>query len=465
MNPGGPWFDEAGVAEKLSSAPAPTAWPKGKPYIGLADFRETERLLLARNRHLILLVAGVISVIALLSWLTGLMASAKTAGMVVGTVASLGGYGFLYSLAAPARRAMLGATVSVAEACREAGRVFVPVLVVTTITSVLLGIALAMCVVPAVFLLPYIVRAPYEAALGHHPLEALARAFRSTRVQNASSVAAGSLITLSGLTFIVLGILKLRLAEVTPLPEWAGSLLQQFSSIPVSMGLWLGCLACFITGDAALAGLITPDTLAAHRLASKPLPERLFVGVPGRLTREAIFLAACATFVLQIRHTMSGNITSTLPAVGVAAPAFELASLDGQSHALVEYAGKPTALYFWAPWCAPCSGQVKALHELMDDGAEVNIVSVALSYAKREEVEQYVKDKSVRYPVLLGDDAFLEKYPVKGFPTVMLLDKNGVVSERWGGVTSAGTLKDSLAKLAATTSERGPSERARPERE
>ncbi|MEA2026807.1 MAG: redoxin domain-containing protein, partial [Chloroflexota bacterium] len=39
---------------------------------------------------------------------------------------------------------------------------------------------------------------------------------------------------------------------------------------------------------------------------------------------------------------------------GVAAPDFELTSLEGETMALSDFAGRPLMINFWASWCPPC---------------------------------------------------------------------------------------------------------------
>ncbi|MBI4562685.1 MAG: TlpA family protein disulfide reductase, partial [Candidatus Rokubacteria bacterium] len=46
---------------------------------------------------------------------------------------------------------------------------------------------------------------------------------------------------------------------------------------------------------------------------------------------------------------------------GQRSPAFRLATLDGESVTLQNYAGKLVVLNFWATWCTPCEVEMPTL--------------------------------------------------------------------------------------------------------
>lgn len=139
----------------------------------------------------------------------------------------------------------------------------------------------------------------------------------------------------------------------------------------------------------------------------------------------------------QTRHHVRGE-----------APAFSFPLLDtGAQVSRADLGGKPTLLVFWAPWCTVCKAEsqnVSWVRSLV--GAHANVVSVVSSYQSRAEVQAYVREHAVDYPVLLGDEATAAQFAVEAFPTVYFLDAQGRISgSAVGYSTTAGLVLRLLA--------------------
>lgn len=133
---------------------------------------------------------------------------------------------------------------------------------------------------------------------------------------------------------------------------------------------------------------------------------------------------------------------------GEPAPEFFLDVLDQPepiSNASLE--GRPTLLYFWAPWCGVCgatSENVDAVQEAVGDSA--NVLSVALSYKSPDELRKYMQDNGATYPVLLGDEKVRRDFAVNSFPTFYILDTEGNVDSSVVGYTTTLGLRARLWK-------------------
>ena len=130
---------------------------------------------------------------------------------------------------------------------------------------------------------------------------------------------------------------------------------------------------------------------------------------------------------------------------GVAFPAGHLTRLDGSPVALESWHGKPVMLAFWAPWCGVCkvqSGNVARVWKLA--GERAHVVSVAASYRDLQQVQRYMAEQGVAYPVLLADEALLEKLKVTAFPTTFFLDREGHID---GSVAGYATTLGLWARL------------------
>ncbi len=121
----------------------------------------------------------------------------------------------------------------------------------------------------------------------------------------------------------------------------------------------------------------------------------------------------------------------------VAGGAFEGASLMG----------KPAVLWFWAPWCPTCRGQIEVVSALADEyGDEVNFVGVG-SLDDASAIEDFAGDVPADLPHLLDPDGDVWRhFGVVEQSTFVVLDADSdVVSE---GYLDDAALADLVSGLA-----------------
>lgn len=66
-------------------------------------------------------------------------------------------------------------------------------------------------------------------------------------------------------------------------------------------------------------------------------------------------------------------------ATGAVAPVFEFSgeTVDGRAFDGASLAGQPTVLWFWAPWCPTCRGQIEGVSNVAEEfGDRVDVVGV-----------------------------------------------------------------------------------------
>jgi thiol-disulfide isomerase/thioredoxin len=141
--------------------------------------------------------------------------------------------------------------------------------------------------------------------------------------------------------------------------------------------------------------------------------------------------------------------------VGKPAPSFTLTVLDGpgktRTLAKGDLAGKVVMLDFWATWCGPCLMELPEVQKLIETYAKSkkDVLIVALSQDDdpkelaevRKLVEKTLEEKKIKLtgtPVgLVGLDpshSVGEAFQVNAYPTVVLLDAQGVVQAAHVGI-------------------------------
>jgi thiol-disulfide isomerase/thioredoxin len=122
----------------------------------------------------------------------------------------------------------------------------------------------------------------------------------------------------------------------------------------------------------------------------------------------------------------AGPVPATLKFTGT--------TLDGKAFDAASLAGRPTVLWFWAPWCATCFGQAASVSDMQDEfGTEVNLLGVA-GLGDAGEMKQFVTDGQVGDVTHLNDQAgaVWKKFQITEQSTYVFLDRDGkVLSKGW----------------------------------
>lgn len=117
---------------------------------------------------------------------------------------------------------------------------------------------------------------------------------------------------------------------------------------------------------------------------------------------------------------------------------------------LSDQRGHVVVLDFWASWCGPCQHSVPILNEVARElgGAGVQVLGVNSEGFSPVRVADIARAWGFSYPVLHdGDAAAMVAYQVNALPTILLVDGEGVVRERYAGAPGAATLIAAARKL------------------
>ena len=130
---------------------------------------------------------------------------------------------------------------------------------------------------------------------------------------------------------------------------------------------------------------------------------------------------------------------------------FTLNDISGQPVQLRDYKEKVVLLNFWATWCLPCKTEIPWLIEFYDAYRKQGFVVLGIAMDDAiSRIEPYAAALHVNYPVLLGagEDDFQNSFaPLLGFPTSLLISRDGTICRRHTGIVDKEALERSIRAL------------------
>ncbi|MBO9357020.1 redoxin domain-containing protein [Bordetella petrii] len=132
--------------------------------------------------------------------------------------------------------------------------------------------------------------------------------------------------------------------------------------------------------------------------------------------------------------------------------ALPLPDLDGQSHRLADWQGRPMVVNFWATWCAPCVKEMPELQALHQKYPDIQFVGIGVD--KAENMRQFVQKVPVSYPLLVMGGGAIDTLrtlgnPAGGLPFTLVFDANGRINRKILGQIQSDDLDRTLQGLAA----------------
>ena len=121
--------------------------------------------------------------------------------------------------------------------------------------------------------------------------------------------------------------------------------------------------------------------------------------------------------------------------VGEKAPEFILKDMNGRPFSLSSLKGKAVLINFWATWCPPCRSEMPSLNKLHKEYGSGGLVVLAVSTDKTSSgVRDFLSKHPVDFAVLMDSDSKVSRqFKVFSLPTTFLLDKSGVIRQRFLG--------------------------------
>jgi|WetSurMetagenome_2_1015567.scaffolds.fasta_scaffold65812_3 peroxiredoxin len=153
--------------------------------------------------------------------------------------------------------------------------------------------------------------------------------------------------------------------------------------------------------------------------------------------------------VLAFAFATTPNVTVGPAQIGKPIANFSLTDLQGVTHSIADYKGRPVLINGWATWCPPCKAEMPALHDFYlkhkTEGFELLAVN---SGESRSAVQQFIDQKGFTFPVLLDTNKdVLDGLGVSGLPTSIFVGRDGTVKTIHIGGLSPDAIEKELTPL------------------
>jgi len=137
------------------------------------------------------------------------------------------------------------------------------------------------------------------------------------------------------------------------------------------------------------------------------------------------------------------------------APPFQLEKFGGGSVSSSELRGKVVMLDFWATWCGPCIAEMPTLLKLASEYEKQGVVFVAASRddasVAKVQVGMFIDERApalARY-ASFADDETADAYSVSAIPTMVLIDRKGLVHASYIGAANERAWRSRIDEVLA----------------
>jgi thiol-disulfide isomerase/thioredoxin len=136
--------------------------------------------------------------------------------------------------------------------------------------------------------------------------------------------------------------------------------------------------------------------------------------------------------ILAAAFALAGGFASAETAVK---PSLDIVTLDGRSFDLAAHRGHWVIVNFWATWRSPCIKEMPDISAFVAAHKEVAAIGIAWEDTERAEIDAFVREHPVSYPLAQGDlDHPPKDFEVpRGLPVTYVIAPDGTVKKKFTG--------------------------------
>ncbi len=135
----------------------------------------------------------------------------------------------------------------------------------------------------------------------------------------------------------------------------------------------------------------------------------------------------------------------------MAAPEIEGVDIQGTRFKLSEYRGKIVLLDFFADWCPYCRQMYPGERAMVERWKDRPFALLGVHCESQQVLDRLTKDKTVTWRSWADgqDGPIARQWGISGYPTILLIDRAGLIRWRSSGVPSEQELAAHVEQLLA----------------
>ncbi len=143
------------------------------------------------------------------------------------------------------------------------------------------------------------------------------------------------------------------------------------------------------------------------------------------------------SLVLFVAALALPSLSYAVPQIGSPAPAINVVTTSGQHVTFANYRGYVLVMEFFATWCEGCRSSIPHLIKLNKtygkQGLQILGLNPGVGGDDLDQIRKFIREEHLNYPVALVDDDTLINYAVQPIPAIFIIDKKGVLVEKYVG--------------------------------
>ena len=169
----------------------------------------------------------------------------------------------------------------------------------------------------------------------------------------------------------------------------------------------------------------------------------------------ALLLVSCST-----APSLTGGEDTPLGIPNFSVTAYQKAEeLGGEEQTvadILDHAGKPLVLNFWAALCPPCRAEMPDLQRAYEERPDVLLLGIDVGpftfLGSRDEGRALLAELGVEYPAgTMFDSQAFQELQVLGMPTTFFLTPEGILHRKWSGFLTLEKMRELIDDLLAAS--------------